>query len=190
MYYCEKCNAAFEPERCPVCGNKKTREPRDDDYCFLAEQGKHRSEVLMSVLDANEIPYSAVPVGTGVESIFGMSLSCNRLYVPFGNLDKANGIMREMEAEKTEELRANLLENANSFNIPPKTEKKLRKKLKLPDETDFISFCLDIVKGATKITDDDSNTGAWRFVYCFSQDYTLSIEPNRFEIYAVRLAKA
>ena len=182
MYYCEKCNAAFEYERCPVCGNKKTREPRDDDFCFFAEQAKRQSEVLMSVLDANDIPYSAVPYGTGAESIFGMSLSYNRLYVPFGCLEKAKDILQEIEAENTEKLRTLLLENVHLFNISPKAEKKIRKKIKLSPDVDFMSFCIDIVKSAKQIKDEAYYTTSERLLSCYSDDYIVSFLSNKFVI--------
>lgn len=81
----------------------------------------------MGVLDTNDIPYSAMPFGSGVESCFGKSLSNYRIYVPYGSFEKAQGILHDMEAQKTNEWREQLLDNVSSFNIPPKMEKKIRK---------------------------------------------------------------
>lgn len=91
MNFCENCNIAFESDRCPVCGTKKTRQPHEDDFCFLFEDNTLRCEMLMGVLDTNDIQYSAMPFGSGVESYFGKSLSNYRIYVPYGSLKKNTG---------------------------------------------------------------------------------------------------
>ena len=55
--YCEPCKAAFEGDRCPVCGSKKSRPARADDLCFLAEKEQIWGEMLSDVLRQNEIPF-------------------------------------------------------------------------------------------------------------------------------------
>lgn len=189
MDFCENCNVAFEGERCPVCNTKKIRQVRDEDFCFLIEDSVHHSDVLMSVLVAHDIPHSAMPFGSGVESYIGTSLSYRRIYVPFGYLEKARDILREIEVSKTEELRALLLDNVSSFNILPKIEKKLRKKLKLPKETDLITFCVNIVKSASRIVDDATFGEVWRYVFCHSDEYIVSFNLRNYEILAVRTKK-
>lgn len=189
MNFCEKCNGAFEDERCPACGNKKVRQVRDEDYCFLIEKGVHQCEVLMSVLDANDIHYSAMPFGSGVESYFGMSLSNYRIYVPYGSLETARGILRDVEAQKTEEWRALLLENAELLKILPKAEKKIRKKLKLPDDVDFIAYCIEIVKNASKIVGEAILGAQWYYVYCYSGDTLITFNSETYEILSLRKRK-
>ena len=190
MNFCDNCNVAFESERCPACGTKKTRQVKDDDFCFLLEDNTLHCEVLMGVLETNDIPYSAMPYGSGVESYIGKSLSNYRIYVPYSSFDKARGILRDMEAQKTEEWRGQLLDNVKSFNIPPKMEKKLRKKLKLPNETNFIDFCVDIVKSANRIVDQSAYADGWRYVYCYADDISITFNSLSFEILAVRKKNA
>lgn len=189
MNFCENCNAAFEFERCPICGTKKIRQAQDGDFCFLIEGSTRDCEVLISVLDDNEIPHTAMPFGSGAESYLGKTLNNYRLYVPYAFLEKARGILREAEAAKTEELRALLLKNSSSFNIPLKTEKKIRKKLKLPNETNIIDYCGDIVKNADKIRDEWSYGAAWRFVFCYLGDLSITFNSDTFEILAIRRKK-
>lgn len=186
MEFCESCNVAFEGERCPVCGTKKLRQAREDDFCFLLEDDALRCNVIMGVLESNEIPYSAMPFGNGVEARVGMPLGNYRVFVPFVHLERAKSLLRDLENENTEQLRAQLLENAKSFNIPPKVEKKLRKKLKLPADIDFIAYCVDIVKGANKIVDEKCIGMQWRYVFCYSDETSVTLNSKTFEILAVR----
>lgn len=190
MNFCENCNAAFESERCPVCGTKNIRQVQDDDFCFLIEDSTMHCDVLMGVLDTYEIPYSAMPFGSGVESRFGMPLGNYRIYVPFRCLENARSVLRGMETEKTEEWRAKLLDNAELFNIPQKTGKKICKKLKLPKETDLIAYCVDIVKSANMIKDEECIGMKWRYVFCYSDDIQITLNSKTFEILTVRKKNA
>ena len=186
MNYCENCNAAFDDERCPACGTKKLRPVQDDDFCFLIEDDVMRCNVVMGVLETNDIQYSAMPFGSGVEARAGRPLSNYRLYVPFGSLEKARAIMCDMESQRTEEWRSLLLENVKAFNIPQKLEKKLRKKLKLPADVDLIDYCVDIVKSANKIVDEERIGAQWRYVYCYSDGASATFNSETFEIIAIR----
>lgn len=186
MNYCENCNVAFESERCPACGTKKIRQAYDNDFCFLLEDSTLRCDVLTGVLETNDIPYSAMPYGSGVESYVGKSLSNCRIYVPYDCLVKAQDILRDIDTKNTEEWREKLLDNVSSFNIPSKMEKKIRKKLKLPVETKFIDFCVGIVRSANKIIDKSAYVDGWRYVFCYGEDYSITFNSLSFEILAVR----
>lgn len=98
--------------------------------------------------------------------------------------------MRDIDAKNTEEWRGKLLDNVSSFNIPTKMEKKIRKKLKLPAETNFIDFCVNIVKSAYKIIDRSANADGWRYVFCYGDDYSITFNSLSFEILAVRKKNA
>ena len=50
MKYCENCHVAAEPPRCPLCGGKRLREVKDEDYCFLTEMRAMEGEMLADIL--------------------------------------------------------------------------------------------------------------------------------------------
>ncbi len=50
MNYCEKCHAAADSPRCPLCSGKKLREVKDEDYCLLTEMRAVDGEMLADVL--------------------------------------------------------------------------------------------------------------------------------------------
>ena len=54
--YCENCQLVYDGDRCPACGGKKGREPRENDSCFLCEKQILWGEVLEDALKQNGIP--------------------------------------------------------------------------------------------------------------------------------------
>lgn len=176
MNYCENCYLAFMQERCPLCGSKKFRNVQDDDYCLLTETASSNYETLKEIFEEHDISCSALPYGNGIEAHFALPSSNYRLYVPFRSLQTAKNILREIENNKTEELRNCLLSYGQQLNVNPKTEKKIRKKLKLSENNDFFAHCINIIKSSTKIEYGGD------YVYCYSDSATLVLNFKTYEI--------
>ena len=180
MNFCENCNFVSENEYCPVCGSKKLRKVKDDDFCFLADSKMSPCETRIGIFDEKKIPYSQVPYGMG--SRWAMPLLQYRLYVPYHSLEWAKGVIHEIENAETERLRKILLENQNKFNIAPKKEKKIVKKLKLSLEQDFCSYCVNIVTSAKKIVSESMTGGGGYYIYCYTENEVITFNSQTFEI--------
>ena len=190
MNYCENCHFATEQNYCPNCGKKKLRQVAQDDFCFILEKDRAYCDGLIEIFKESGVTCSAVPFGSGVESQFGLPLKNYRLFVPFNSLKKAQNLVHDLEIAETEELRQALLENINLFNIPQKNEKKLRKKVKLPDRDDFIDFCVSIVKTSEKIVDGGiAFYGKGHYLFCYAREITLTINSMTFEILSLEIKK-
>ena len=192
MKFCENCHCATEQEYCPLCGTKKLRQVKEDDFCLLTESSSMYGENLISILEESGIPCSAMPYGSGLESRFAMPLSNYRIFVPFSCLEKAKNIVLDIENSKTDELRGYLLENQNQFNISGKLEKKIRKKIKLTEEQDFFLYCLNIIKSADKIADNGMITSCLKgghYLFCYSDKTTLALNSKTLEILSLTVLK-
>lgn len=145
--------------------------------------------MLIGILKEEKIPYSALPYGEGVESRLGLPLSNYRLFVPFGWLEAARNAVREAERAETENLRSYLTDNKDKLNISPRAEKRYRRKNKLPKETDFCGYCLNIIKSADKIVDNGLLRGAdcGHFLYCVSDRAAVAVNSETFEILSFKL---
>ena len=132
MKYCENCHIAADSPRCPLCGGKKLREIKEDDYCFLTEMRAMNGEMLADILRGNGIECVTMPSGSGLNTAMALPLENSRLYVPWRSLEQANAYLREAAAAETEKWRQYLLKNADKLHISPKLEKKVIKKAKAP----------------------------------------------------------
>lgn len=98
--YCEPCKAAFEGDRCPVCGSKKCRPARADDLCFLAEKEQIWGEMLSDVLRQNEIPFLRKGrLGAGFALAAGPGQERYRFYVSFCDLNQAKSAVEQLFGE-------------------------------------------------------------------------------------------
>ena len=57
--FCEKCGALFEGNVCPVCKNKKVREPEENDLYFLVEKEQIWGDMLADV-DILSFPHHGI----------------------------------------------------------------------------------------------------------------------------------
>ena len=192
MKYCENCHVAFEQPGCPLCGSKKSRPVCEEDFCLLTEEHRCDCEELISIFGENGIPCSALPYGSGTETRLGLPLSNYRLFIPYHSLEKARKIVQENENLITDGLRENLLANVEQFNISQKSEKKIRKKIKLSEDEDFFDYCISLVEGANKIVDEGTITGCTKgghYLFCFSDNAILTFNSATFEIISLQLRK-
>ena len=155
MNYCEKCKSLTEEEYCSVCGNKKIREVSTDDYCVLTECEQMYGEMLRDALQEEEIDCVLIPCGNGVRSQFGLPLGKYKVYVPYKNYENSLEIFKSFFNEPTtDDLKELLLANIDKWNIvSARTEKKIRKKLKLSDNADIIECIKDVIEKSQCIED-------------------------------------
>lgn len=81
---CEKCRHIIDQEECPVCGSTETREPADDDSCFLASTDFPGSMMLSETLKQKDIPFRMVTVHLGKYSV------SRYFYIPYSRLEEAD----------------------------------------------------------------------------------------------------
>lgn len=188
MKFCENCNAATNKPFCPFCGTTKLRDVADDDFCFLAETQGGDGAKLADMLEENGIPYSAMPYGSGTESRLALPLSGYRIYVPYRFLKTAESLMAERSQSGTDAIKRQLIENVDKLNVLPATEKKIRKKMKLPADEDFFDYCIGVIDRADEITDGGLITGCkhnGHYLFCRTQSVTLAINSRTYEIIAL-----
>ena len=117
MNFCENCNVVTQDKYCPLCGGKKLRPVKSDDFCLITEAATSYSQTLMAAFDEEEIPYSALPYGSGVEAQFGIPLKNYRLFVPYSHYEEAIRIVRDIVNAETEKLRKNLIDGIGGLNM-------------------------------------------------------------------------
>lgn len=105
--YCEHCRLLSESALCPACG-RRTRQPKADDECFLAEKQMIFGEMLADVLKQNDVPsYHTNVLGAGITTRVGRMMERYRFFVPFAYYDKARDLVDEL------------------FNAPPATDEEV-----------------------------------------------------------------
>ncbi len=102
--FCERCGALFEGSVCPVCKNKKVREPEEEDLCFLVEKEQIWGDMLSDVLKQNGIPFlSKGRLGAGLTTRMGSFAESLRFFVKYRDIERARSIVEELFGELSEE---------------------------------------------------------------------------------------
>ncbi len=95
MAYCEKCNLLTEGDRCPRCGNRRLREPREDDFVFLTRRESPWAGLLEDVFSQNGIAFVVKrEKGAALAIRTGPAFEGFRFYVPYCQLTQAGELMR------------------------------------------------------------------------------------------------
>lgn len=102
--YCTRCQHVFDDSaRCPVCGNKKIRQPLPEDICFLKETDPIPGGMLKDVLEQNGIPVlSNSTIGAGMAMSAGSMFERIKVFVRYEHLPRAREIAEEL-FDSTEE---------------------------------------------------------------------------------------
>ncbi|HEY8389739.1 MAG TPA: hypothetical protein VIL26_02110 [Clostridia bacterium] len=103
LYFCENCHMINEQNYCRICGKENLRSPQNDDFCFLIETRSMWGEMMGGILKEENIPYSAIPSGSGVRSYFGLKLENLKIYVPYEFLDKAKELLNDITGYKKDQ---------------------------------------------------------------------------------------
>lgn len=98
MNYCEKCRILCDDTRCPRCGYKYVRPPKQEDYVFLAEKEYPWSEILEQALKDENIPVvtNDAVAGAWITTRLGARFERSQLFVPYRDLERAAQIMTDM----------------------------------------------------------------------------------------------
>lgn len=191
MNYCENCHVAADLPRCPVCGGKKLREVKDEDYCFLIEKPAMEGDMLADVLRGNGIECVAMPSGNGVRTAFSLWLDKRKLFVPWKSFGTAKSYLQEADNSETEKWRQYLLDNVDKLYISPKLEKKIIKKSKGACGESVIEFCRALVASAERIEDGGLSyeLGNGHYLVCYAEAATVMVSSDKFEILSASFKK-
>ncbi len=90
LLFCEKCNFPTEESRCPLCGNKKLREVKDEDFCFFVNINEFSYTMLESALQEQKIEVVGVPCYSH-EATFATAgkADSRQVYIRYKDIDKA-----------------------------------------------------------------------------------------------------
>ena len=101
--YCDKCCIVFDDTRCPHCGRKRVREPKENDPCYLTTQNFVTSAALEDILSQNDIPcYKQGMMGAGLTMKFGSFNEQYRFFVPYACLKKSRELTEFLLAPASE----------------------------------------------------------------------------------------
>lgn len=95
MNFCERCNIACDDDICPICGNKKLRAVKDDDFCLVAQVERAFGDNLKRNLENDDIECVLMPYGTGFRSRVALPLEDYLLYLRYKNLDRVRQIVKD-----------------------------------------------------------------------------------------------
>ena len=190
MNYCGNCHVAADSPRCPLCGGRKLREIKDEDYCLLTEMRAADGEMLADILRGNGIECVAMPSGNGARPNFSLWLDKRRLYVPWRSLEQAKAYLREAADAETEKWRQYLLENADKLHISPKLEKKVIKKSKGACGESVTEFFQNLIVSSDRIKDGGMRRAGDDFeLFCYANGDTAAIDGKTLEIVDFSLKK-
>ncbi len=185
MKYCENCSCATNDSRCPLCGSKKLRPVKDDDYCLVTECKKSQAAQRKEDLARYGIQAIGIPYGDGFRSQLALSLENERLYVPYVQLHKTLEILRAWEKEADDSLLRSLKENMNALHVAPKLAKRLIRKLRLTEE-ELIPYLREALTSADKVYDGGALSNSSAHLYlCRLPKYVITLNSETMEIVAV-----
>lgn len=188
MNYCDKCNCISNLTCCPFCGNDAVRKAENNDFCFLTQTDAMSGKMTEDIFKQENIPCALTPSGNGIRTAFGMKLENFKIYVPFEYYDRACEILNGFSDKLCDDLRKVLTENIHKLNISARVEKKTRKKLRSPDETDLVSCLADIILNAENIEDKGRITSCvkgGRYIFVYGENVTVVLNSVTYEIISV-----
>lgn len=154
MLYCEKCKRVCASESDCICGGRAFREADPQDYCYLIETNEMLAKMLEDSFTSNDIKCVLVPSGNGYRSALGLSLGNFIIYVTYEKYNEAVDIVEYFDKSSSDNIREDLIEHKDSWNITPKMQKKFRKKMKLAEDEDLFEHINELLCNAADISDD------------------------------------
>lgn len=162
LCYCENCHVVNEQDYCNTCGKKSLRSPDNSDFCFLVEINSMFGEMFKGVLEDESITCAAIPSGNGVRSQFALSLENLRLYVAYGNLDRAKELLDDILNNFNEAQSFDIKKNLDKLFVSQRAEKKIKKILKIHGDDSLTAYCSDRIMNADKIVSNGKISGCFK----------------------------
>ena len=104
MLYCEKCQVLSKNGKtCPLCGGGELRAAAAEDPVMLFMARQEEAERIAAAFDDEGIPHMERTAGSGgyFPAFFGRSRTAGtRIFVPFGEVARARGVMLGIGALK------------------------------------------------------------------------------------------
>ncbi len=90
LLFCEKCNFATPENRCPLCGNKKLRDVKNEDLCFFVNINEFSYKMFESALQEQNIEVVGVPCYSR-EATYATAGRANarQVYIRYKDIEKA-----------------------------------------------------------------------------------------------------
>ena len=193
LYYCENCHALCEQNYCMFCGKKDLRNPNKCDYCFLTEVDSMFGKMFTGILEGESIPYSAMPSGNGVRSYFALNLENLKIFVVYEFFYRAKELLGEIFADFEEEERKNLVENIDKLFVPHRSEKKIKKMLKMAENESISAYCADKIISADRIINKGQISGCTKgghYLFIYKDGELITVNSATYEILSVKTTRS
>ena len=154
MLYCEECKRVCASDSDCICGNTWLREVQPEDYCYVTEENEGFAQTLEECFANNDMDCVLIPMGNGYRSALGLSLGKFIICVPYKHYDAAQEIVQFFYQGAQDTIKEDLIQNRASWHAGKRTQRKLRKKLKMTDADDFFDRIQDALDNAQSVTDD------------------------------------
>lgn len=113
LLFCENCNEFTENDVCPKCG-ASTREPQDNDMCFVEELGGLGKSMYADALSNNDVPFVVMPIHEGFSRM--NTPKGYKIYVRYDNYGKATEILNTIFSEQDAPREVNFDDPASAID--------------------------------------------------------------------------
>ena len=191
-HYCEKCHMLSEQDCCAVCGNKRLRTPERGDYCFFTEQNSRFCGMLGGMFQTEQIPYLSTPSGNGVRSKFALRLENQKIFVPYESFNEAAELLDNFFRNGEEAQINTLKNNIDKLFVASRSEKKMKKKLKLTEGESLSDYCAGRIKNADRIVNEGKITGCLKggeYLFVYKEDELFTVNSATYELISAKKRK-
>lgn len=188
-YYCENCHTLNVQDCCLLCGKINLRNPDKNDYCFLIEADSMFGEMFIGILEDENIPYSAMPSGNGIRSIFALKLENYKIYVTYEFIYRAKELLNEILINSEEEEIKDLKKNLDRLFASQNSEKKIKKNLKMSENDSLTAYCADKIINADRIINQGKISSCIKggyYLYVYKGKEVIIINSATYEIISAK----
>ena len=189
LYYCEKCHAINDQDYCQSCGKKNLRNPDKGDHCFLIEVNSMFGEMFIGILEEENIRYVAMPSGNGVRSNSALKLENLKIFVVYEFLNRAKELLNEILSNFEEAENGNLKNNIDRLFVPQRSEKKIKKFLKMTENDSLIAYCTDKIINADSVVNKGKISSCIKggdYLFVYKGNELIVINSATYEILSVK----
>lgn len=93
-YYCTKCFALSDTDRCELCGKKRLKPVTEDDQILLTTLDFAEAALFEGALTEDGVPFRKfASYGAGIQAYTGAALERYSFFVLYSGLDRAQEIL-------------------------------------------------------------------------------------------------